>query len=376
MTNRYIIASHAQFSQSGEPIYGTGSSLEGFLADRKKDFLYIRFPLLKGDTVLVEEYVNTKKNYKTFTFLINFLPIKVIEELVLCTYFVLKFSVKSDVFIGIDPLNASYGIILKKLHLVKRVVFYTADYSPKRFSNNLLNNVYHWFDRYAVKNCDEVWNVSTRITDVRRKQGDFPSKNFFIPNSPEFKKIKRLGLNQISRHELVIVSTLSKSINFDLIFSGIKKISQKFPDVHLKIIGPGNWKGEFGNNIKKLNISGNVSFLQPMTHEKLMKTISRSAIGLALYTDDNSWTYFSDSMKARDYLACGLPVIITDVSSTADDIRNAKAGYVISADKMEFVKIVEKIFSNQKKFLELRKNAISLAKKFDIESILEKRLNI
>ena len=47
-------------------------------------------------------------------------------------------------------------------------ILYTPHYSPKRFSNNIVNKIYHFIDKICVLNSDEVWNVSSRIHDVRK----------------------------------------------------------------------------------------------------------------------------------------------------------------------------------------------------------------
>ena len=43
---------------------------------------------------------------------------------------------KADIFIGIDPLNALAGIILKKIHAIKKTIFIALTTLPQDFKIN------------------------------------------------------------------------------------------------------------------------------------------------------------------------------------------------------------------------------------------------
>ncbi len=374
MKKNIVIANHALFTNEGTPIYGTGSALKTHLTKKKINFYVIQHSLNGGQPTKIEKHINSKITHKIVNKkMSSFLPIKTLQEFAITAKTINQTKKNIDLFIGIDPLNALYGILLKKRKKVKKVIFYTADYAIQRFHNPVLNFAYHTIDRYVSKQADAVWNVSSRITDLRTKQGVVPEKNFFIPNAPEFSSVKRLPFEQINKHELIIVSTLSKAIDFSLIFKVISDIVKKYPGIKLKVIGNGKWKEQFSPLLKNLSIEKNVEFLGPMSHTALLKTLSKARIGLALYTNEYSWTYFSDSMKARDYLVSGLPVLITDVSSTAEDIKNAHAGTVVKLKKESLKSAIEKLFDDNI-YQSYRKNAIDMAKKYDITKIFTSAL--
>lgn len=366
--NKVIISVHSFFTKEGKDIYGTGYAIADFLKERKIPYIFIKHPIYGGFPTKIENSSIVRKKVNNLP-----LPFRVFQEFKI-TDNVICHEQPIDLFIGIDPVNALYGIIAKKRGKVKRVIFYTADYAIKRFNNPLMNVFYHFVDNLAIKYADEVWNVSTRITELRKKQGTADSRNFFVPNSASFQKIKRLDYRQINKHELVLVSTISKSIDFYLIFNVIRNLEKKYKDINIKIIGPGEWKKEFGEYVEKLGINKHVKFFGSIERSNLLTIIKKSAIGLAIYNNKNSWTYFADSMKARDYLACGLPVIITNVLSTADDIKKGKAGFVVGYEEKELTRVLDNIFQNEKKYKTLRENAIKLAKKFDIDSLLSERI--
>jgi len=370
-----IIASHATFTRNGKYVYGIGSTIGDFLKDKEIKYFFIKHPLFGGAPSLIESYVKGIVSRERLDFNNSvFLPLRALQELKITFRVLNEIKKPINLFIGIDPLNAFYGLLAKRLGKIERVIFYTADYAIKRFNNPLTNWIYHWFDKCAIKKADEVWNVSTRITELRRRQGVQENKNFFVPNSPEFNKIKRLDFNKINKHDLVCVSNFTDAIDFSLTIRAIKKLSERYPDIKLLLIGGGKIQKELEELTKKLNIKKNVLFLGRMEHKKVLEILPHCAVGIALYTEECAWTKFGDSIKIREYLAYGLPIIMTGIPSTADDIKRAQVGYVVKLEEEEFTKAIEEMFDNEEKYKELKNNAINLAQKFDITKILERLL--
>lgn len=372
-----FISSHALFSYDGRDIYGTGSAIITYIENKNADYLWVKHPIFGGLPTKVLGRIGRKK----FSYGLNvsnsrFLPVKSLQEMIITLGFILRYKKKIAIYIGIDPLNGLFGFIAKTMGRVEKLIFYTADYAVQRFDNPAINTLYHLIDRFVIVRSDEVWNVSTRITELRRKQNVPDTKNFFIPNTPPFHAIKRLPIKEIHTHELVTVTTSPKSTDFTVIFEAVRSLSKKYKDIRLKIIGLSNWRKDFETGIKKMGIGKNLVFLSAMSHDDLLRTMSTSAVGLALYTSAFPWTYYSDSMKARDYLVCGLPVIMTDISSTANDIKKYGSGYVVKLEKKALVDAIDRLFKNPSHYKTMREQAVRMAENYDIDKILQDRLRL
>ena len=74
-----------------------------------------------------------------------------------------------DVYIGVDPLNCLSGLVLRSLGLVKCVIFYSIDFTPKRFPQKLVNDLYHAIESFCVRFADIRWDISPRIAEGREK---------------------------------------------------------------------------------------------------------------------------------------------------------------------------------------------------------------
>src|SRR3989338_11033462 len=128
-----IISSHTLFDKKGNDIYGTGSSITDYLSDKKINHLYIKHPIYGGISTQIDVFWENKKiTFKDKSSNSTNLLLKSLQELIITLRIIFKQPKKFDIFIGIDPLNAFFGWIAKKLGKVQRLVFYTADYTPSR----------------------------------------------------------------------------------------------------------------------------------------------------------------------------------------------------------------------------------------------------
>ena len=376
MHKTVIVASHAVFTPEGVPLHGAGSSVEQFLKNEKvTDFLYIKNPIVGSFPTHIDGRIDAKPYSRRIEGTVpGLLPVRYAREFVSIYKTVRALKRKMALFIGIDPLNALYGITLKRLGLVDNVIFYTADYAVQRFENPVMNAIYHAIDRHAAKHSERVWNVSSRITDMRTEQGLPSSKNRMVPNSPAFDAVPRLPYSKIRRKDMVIVSSSPTAVDMPLVFNAVARLKEKHKDMRVIAIGMSNWGDQFSEMIQKLRIEKNVMFSGSVSHAELQKILCASGIGLALYTNQSPWSYYSDSMKVRDYLACGLPTLVTDVTSTAKDVKESDAGYVVNLTLEELVSDLDTLLTDEKVYKRMREHAIELARKYDIKNILDTEL--
>lgn len=363
-----IICKHAVFTPDKKPIHGVASAIEQFLTKKNKDFVVIIFPLVNKYQVQIIKSIdgkvnNTSKSYKSY------LPyMRYISEFLIVEEVINNLNRNVDLFIGVDPLNALWGVVLKKFKKINAVVFYTADYAKRRFPNPVLNFIYHCIDRFSVNNSDQIWNISSRITELRKHQMKTKKLNILVPNSPSFLK-ENTSKAHSNFYEIALVTASTVSTDIPLILDSIAELKASFPMIKLNIIGIESTM-QFKRIIQNKKIQNNVNFTGQLEHEKVIENICKATIGVAIYTNKWGWNYYADSMKVREYSACGLPVIMTDVSSTAKDINDFQAGIVIENEKGAIVEAVSRLYADKKLYTKMRSNAILLAKKYNINAIL------
>lgn len=369
---KVLLLSHFNYSKSG-PIHGPVHTLNSYFQRKKNPYTYIGYPLYTGEKSLITKFNGKKENTKKFGFSLTLpLLLKSLYE----TWYTLNYlnKNKQDLIIAVDPLNGLAAVFAKKLSLTKRVIFYTVDYTPSRFSNKLLNKFYHWIDSFCLKNSDEIWNVSNRIVDKRKEQGLEDSKNKYLPNSPSFKAGKPLPASKVDRFNIMMVTGITHSPAFSMVIDAISGLVDKYPKIKLSLIGTGSYEVELKEKIDNSKLRGHVEFLGQLDHETLLKTLPKGGVGFAIYTSDYSWVNYGDSMKAREYLLSGLPTIITDVVSTCEDIKKYDAGLIVKPTKKDIQNALAKLIGDEKYWIKKRDNALTLAREQDMDKILDKTL--
>lgn len=345
---RVAVASHVTLID-GKQYDGIGNTLKATLATVAGEYVFVRNSMdgLLGSEVQYYKQSNIVKTIKLGVAR-RPAPFRYISEYLKTVQYFSK-QEQTGVYIGIDPLNALAAIRLKKKGKVKKAIFFTADYSPKRFNNSILNAAYHWIDRYCVLHADEVWSVSTRICAIRRNMGLPDNRNIFVPNVPPL-EFTRFAHNVRDRHQLVTTGIIDKQLDFEGIMQAISDLKNELPELKLTIIGNGPQEGSLKKLATKLGIKNQVTFTGRVPLEDALELQSKAGIGLALYTGVWGFNKYGDSTKCREYFNFGLPVISTDTHSTVNEIKESGAGVIVSRDRRDYVRAIRTILNDYDKY--------------------------
>lgn len=289
---------------------------------------------------------------------------------------------KYDLFIGLDPLNALSGLILKKIGLVDKVIYYSIDYFPIRFSNRIMNRIYHYLDKLSVKFSNETWNLSPNMAKSREKIYSASTKKIgkqiLVPIGIWSRRTNRKSFNKINKQKAVFIGLVDPASGIDLAIDSLKDIIKTFPNFKLEIIGGGPDLKDLKEKAKKSGFTKHVKFHGWITNRTRIESIlADGAIGLALFNPSliKEEVKNADPMKIKDYMVLGLPVITTSIVSTSKKIHDAKAGISIGYNTKEFTAAVIKLLKSEKDLKNYKLNAIQYVQQFDIEEIYSSNLN-
>ena len=364
-------------------VYGASQALREYLINNKiKKLIFIAHPLKIDETQsYVENIINGKVQNEQKTRLKSKIPVfNYLLETYLTLRWALKEKEKFDLFVGVDCLNAFTGIILKKLNKVKKVIFYTIDYVPKRFDYQILNNIYHWVGKFCVKNADEVWNVSPRIAEGREKirglKQNIYNKQKVVPIGVWFDRVRRLPFDKIEKHQLLFVGHLLEKQGVQLVLDSTPEIIKSIPDFHFLIIGGGEYEETLKKKTSDLGIEKYVTFTGWIKdRSKLDQIMADSALAIAMYDKEKDrFTYYADPTKLKDYLSAGLPVLLTDVPHNAKEIQKRNCGLIVKPDSRSIANAVIDLIKNEEKLKQYRENAANYAKQFDWNIIFRENL--
>lgn len=287
-----------------------------------------------------------------------------------------KFGGKYDLFIGVDPLNALAGIILRFFGRTNKVVYYTIDYFTPRFENKILNAIYHRVDKFCVRFCDEIWNFSSMMAKARETYNNMPrslyNKQYTVPNGVWFYQAKRKSFDKINKKKIIFTGHLNPMNGVDLILKAMPKIMKKIPDIKLEIIGGGPEYENLRRLARDLKLEKHILFHGWIgDRQKLEQLLSDAAVGLAPFNTNIAGNKVrnADPAKLKDYALLGIPFIVTNAIANPKEVVNMKYGIVIEYEKDQLARAVIKLLRDEKLLKEYRENALQFAKQYDNEEL-------
>jgi glycosyltransferase involved in cell wall biosynthesis len=273
---------------------------------------------------------------------------------------------KLPLFIGVDCLNASAGVLLRWAGRCERVVFYAIDYTPQRFSNPLLNLAYALADRFAATQADAVWNLSDRMREVRRRQGVPEARNQLVPVGVELAKVRRPA--RVKRHSLFYMGALMDNKGLQLLVQAMPLVLKKVPQAELHILGFGPFEAELKRLVQASPARARIHLPGGLEHGALFKVAPGFGVALAPYLDDpGSYTWWCDPTKPKEYLACGLPIIITKVPWIWERIADAREpmGLAIDYELDQLVGACVRLLTDDVFYRQCRRHARRFAQGLD-----------
>jgi len=372
---KVVIASH---------IYATGPALEleEYLMGKTKSLLFIGHPfsyrarkdsfyrVYKGGE-MASEGKSWGDNLPSVLFYLR--------DVVLTFWWVVKKAGKVDLFVGSDNFLAFLGILLKRIGKVEKVVLYTIDYMPKRFGNPVLNSLYHFFDRRCMKECEVVWNVSGKISKAREERGmkgPGYAQQITVPLGIWYERIPDLPFSKKSRYKVMFMGHVLAKQGLQVVIKALPALVKKLPKVELVVIGSGDFLPELKKLAKRLKLSSRIKFLGYIeSHKEVENELVKGVLSVATYEPDpGSFTRWADPGKIKNYLACGLPVVLTDVPPIASDLVRNKCGVIVEYNAYSVASEMMHVLSNDKMLKEYCENARKYAKSFDWNEVFRNAL--
>ena len=283
-----------------------------------------------------------------------------------------------DIYIGMDGLCVYWGNLLRLLGRVKKTIFWAIDFVPaNRFRSRTKNIVYHFINKQGYKKSDEMWDLSLRMAEARDKFLGISTNDYrmhrVVPYGVWTNRIKKYPYDECEQNTLVFMGHLIEKQGVQLIIKAIPEIIKYIPDFRFKIIGDGQYKNSLIALASDLNVIRYCDFKGKIDdHKNLENEIAKSCLSIAPYIKElDTWTYYADPGKVKTYLACGVPVLLTDISWNATEIVETGCGKIIPAETTTITAIISELMDS-KNNQRYRDNAVKYSLKFDYTKIFNR----
>lgn len=189
--------------------------------------------------------------------------------------------------------------------------------------------------RRALRGADHVISVSESLRQVALGLGVPPARATVVGNGVDTDKFhpvdrtqarRRLGLPE-SAQVLVTVGGLCERKGFHRVLEQLPRLCERFPELHYLIVGgasaEGDWSERLQALVRDLGLQERVHFLGSLPPEDLKGVLSAADV-FVLATRNEGW-----ANVILEAMACGLPVVATDVGGNAEVVRAPELGAIV-----------------------------------------------
>lgn len=187
----------------------------------------------------------------------------------------------------------------------------------------------------ALRRASHVFAVAEALAEHARRLGARPQQLTVVPNGVDLEKFHRIGRDQARRDlgipqqapVLVSVGGLTERKGFHRVIELLPELRARFPELVYLVVGgaspEGDWRSRLEALAADLGVDGAVRFLGALPPEELKVPLSAADV-FVLSTRNEGWAnVFLEAM------ACGLPVVTTDVGGNREVVANRNVGTIV-----------------------------------------------
>ncbi|WP_205422769.1 glycosyltransferase [Seongchinamella sediminis] len=190
----------------------------------------------------------------------------------------------------------------------------------------------------ALTGADRVITVSDSLRRLALELGVAPGRAQVVANGvdadkfyPADRAAMRAKFNlPAGARVLITVGGLVERKGFHRVIELMPALLRQFPDLHYLIVGGASAEGDWGPRLREqvdtLGLAERVHFLGTIPPEALREPLSAADV-FVLSTRNEGW-----ANVLLEAMACGLPVVTTDVGGNAEVVAQPELGMVVPFD--------------------------------------------
>lgn len=251
--------------------------------------------------------------------------------------------------------------------------------SFKTKSLEKLANYVMWYaqSRYSMQKAEAIASEGKAQSDeIARIYGVNKEKIFLLPDGVDIRKIRDyLEKSELKREDLglreddlviVNVNRLEENKGVRYLIEALPEIKKAVGQVRLIMIGAGSHEGNLKLQIDSLGLLDTVIHLKDVEESELFGYLKLADISVTP-------TLFEGlPIVLLEAMACGLPVVTTDISDNSQVVKDGENGYLVpAADASAITEVVVRIWQG-KDMKRMGKKSLEVVAEYDWDRIAER----
>jgi len=237
--------------------------------------------------------------------------------------------------------------------------------SLNKRANKVLNNV-----EKVIANSEYTKNLAINNGVEANKvvvinPGVDPAKEL---NKKSLEKVE--SLLKVKTPRLITVSRFDKRKNHEKVIMALRNLKQKYPDIVYMCIGDGDELENIKELVKELDLSTQVMFFNDISDELKNSLVAKSDIFVmpSIIHKTSVEGFGIAYVEAAQY---GIPSLGGKDGGAADAIQQDKTGFICDGNNLDDIYSSLDTMIENKRYIELGKNAKEYVSKFNWSKILE-----
>jgi glycosyltransferase involved in cell wall biosynthesis len=274
-----------------------------------------------------------------------------------------------DLCIYSHPHNVNLVSILRRRKRFERVIYDDCDYFAGHLDAKgpLSQRVMAWKEHLSMTRSDGVLSVSDSLAQLRTRQG--ARRVLVVPNGVHVKNFEAARQKEPHPPTLIYTGSIMDVWGIDNAIRALPLIQKDVPDIRFLVVGDGDYLPALQALARKLALEDVVQFLGVKPHHELFKYIQQADIGIATYRY-RQFVAYASSLKIRDYVAAGLPMIASNVGEVGVFVRASGAGEVVDGTPESIAAAAVKMLRDPDLLATYSRNALNYAPSVDWDAVL------
>lgn len=237
-------------------------------------------------------------------------------------------------------------------------------YEEAKFERNslILYELARRVEIKAYEECDVLVCISTNLKQKLISEASISEEKILvIPNgvdteyiNPDNYPLQRL----FQGFTIGFVGSLYAWAGLGLLLEALCELRSEGFDLSLVVIGDGQMKVTWENQMQQLGLDDNVKFLGLLPPEEVLPILAGCDVGYSGHLDFKERQVYRSPLKLYEYMAMAKPVVASDIEDTRVVISEEETGFLFQpGDKNSLKQALMKAFAAQNRLKEMGEKA-------------------